>query len=583
MRVSRPPRLATFLSSFLDPRRAILAALIAVVTVLAIVPVFFLVWNSFKATSGYEFGNLSLTADWTIRNFTDAYSDPRAFKMLGDSFFFSFGAMITAFILGGVLAFLVERTNMPFRNAVYGFMFVPLALPGILKAIAWILILSPKIGLLNQLWFGMGFTQPLFNAYTIPAMFWVEGLSMSPLTFLMLGAALRVMDPSLEEAAYTSGSGRWSTLGRITLRLMTPALAAIALLQFIRGLSVFEVPLIMGLPYGIQVFATNIYYAVREVQPPQYGHGFAYSMAIILISVAGLLVYQRVMRHSERYATVTGKGFRPRIMDLGKWRPLAGAFAIFFSLVTVFLPFAILLWASFLLVYEMPTGEALSRLTWANYEQLFGESEFMVSIKNTLIMGGSVAIGAMGLSIIISWMVIRLRTRYTALLDYIVFVPYAVPSIAVGLAFMVFFLSFPNPIYGSIWILVLAYLVHFLPIGTRFTHTAVGQVRVELEEAASISGANLFTMLRRIIVPLILPSLVAGGLFIFLLTVKVMSIAMLLYSTGSNVLPVLILQYWKDGSIGLTSALSVVMLTALVIIIILSRVLIQRRSIRVTE
>jgi iron(III) transport system permease protein len=571
----------TFRLPHLNYSTLVLVVVTIFVGTLAIVPLFYLVWSSFKPIAVGNLADFSL-GNFTLENFLRAFADPLILTMLGDSFIFAGGSMLVAIFFGGVIAFLVERTDAPMRNLAYGFMFVPLIMPGMLKAIGWVLLMSPNNGLLNTVWFSFGFKDPLFNPSSLPAMFWVEGLSMAPLTFLMLGAAFRGMDPSLEEAALTSGAGKLMTFWRVTLRLMSPALAGIALLQMIRGLESFDVPITMGSGKNIQVFSTNIYVSVREISPPDYGTAFALSLVLVVLAVLGVAVYHRVMGKSERYATVTGKGFRPRLIPLGKWRWAATGFILFFLLASTILPFLVLLWVSFLPYYQLPSWDALNRLTLDSYRDLFARDQFFLSLKNTLIVSTVVSVGAMLLATLISWIVIRLKPRGGKLLDTLSFMPYTVPGIAMGFSFMIVFLSFPNPIYGTLWILILAYLTNFLPIATRFTHAAIAQIRAELEEAATTAGAGPFTVMRRIIVPLILPSLIAGALYIFLLSAKIVSAAAILWQPDSVILPVYLLQMWVDGRLPLVGALSVVMISGLMVLTIAARTLAQRRSI-VTE
>lgn len=565
-------------ANFFDLRKVALACVIVVVGVLAVIPVLFLLWDSFKNVTVGNLLDLSLS-NFTLDNFTRAYSDPRTLGMLGDSLLFAFGSMVVAFIFGGTIAFLVERTNSPFRNVIYGLMYIPLVMPSLLKAFAWILLLSPSIGILNKAWMFLGFSQPLFNAYSIPAMFWVEGLSMAPLTFLLLGATLKTMDPSLEEAAYTSGANKPLTLYRVTFRLMTPALAGIALLQFVRGLEAFEVPLIMGAGQGIMVFSTNIFFAIRQYNPPLYGEAFVSSLTLIALCLIGLFFYQRAMGRAGQYATITGKGYRPRLIDLGKWRPLATAFMLFFLVVALLLPFIVLLWASILPFYQVPSMEALSTFTWDNYKAIFARGDLMLIIKNTAVLSVVVSIGGILLATLVSWIVLRMRVRGARILDGLVFIPYAVPAVAFGFSYMIAFLIFPNPIYGTIWIMVLAYLIRFLPLGTRFTHAGVSQIRVELEEAASTSGAGFFTVFRRVVIPLMMPSMMAGMLYIFILSLKTLSMAAILYTPKTLILPVLLYQVWREGSIPPVGALSVLMILLFSILAIASRKLSQRHTI----
>jgi iron(III) transport system permease protein len=546
------------------------------VSLLAVVPLLFLIWDSFKPVGPGHLFDASLS--FTLKNFREAYSDPRVLTTLGDTFLFSVGSMLVSMVFAIVLAFLVERTNCPFRNVAYGLMFIPLITPGILKAIAWVLVLSPRIGLLNQVWFSLGFSKPLTNAYTIPAMWWVAGLSMTPLAFLLVGAAFRAMDPSLEEAAATSGAGKPRTFLRVTLPLMTPAFAGVALLQFVRAIDTFDVPLIMGQRQGIYVFATQIYLAARESSPPAYGEAFVLSLALIIFSLAGLVLYQRVLIQSGKYATITGKGYRPRLINLGRLRPLGGAFIVLFLFVSAALPFLVLIWASFLPYYQTVSKEVLALLTTANYQVLFSRVDFLPAVKNTLLLCTVVAISTMALATLVSWIVVRWRPKGYNLLDGLVFIPYAVPAIAVGFSYMIVFLMIPNPIYGTIWILVLAYMVSYLPIATRFTHAGLLQIKAELEEAATASGASLFSVMRRIVVPLMLPSLVAGGLYVFLLAAKVTSVAAMLSTPKSMVMSIYILNLYQEGEFTVIGAFATLMVAGLTIVTIVSRRLAQRRT-----
>ncbi|HEX9879177.1 MAG TPA: ABC transporter permease subunit, partial [Candidatus Binatia bacterium] len=225
---------------------------------------------------------------------------------------------------------------------------------------------------------------------------------------------------------------------------------------------------------------------------------------------------------------------------------------------------------------------ALSRLSVENYRDLFSRDIFYLAIKNTLILSIVVSVGGMLLATAISWIVVRYRPRGSKVLDFLAFLPYTIPGIAMGFAFMVVFLAFPNPIYGTLWILVLGYLTNLLPIATRFTHAGVTQIRAELEEAATTSGAGIFTVLRRIVLPLILPTLVAGGLYLFILSIKVMSMAAILWQPDSVVMAIYVLQLWSEGSLPLVGAFSVVVITALTFLCFVTRVFAQRKSI-VTE
>ncbi len=556
--------------------RWFLWALLAPLAVLILVPLLLLLLNSFRTISIGEIG-FGLSG-LTLNNFARAYGDPRTYSMLRDSFVFALGSMLVASIFGGTIAFLVERTNVPLRNTAYSLMLIPLIMPSVLKGIAWILLLSPRIGLLNTLAAWLGAAGPIFNPYNIYSMAWVEGISMAPLTFLLLGGVLRRMDPSLEEASLAAGASQFKTITAVTLRLIMPAIAGVGILQLVRGLEAFEVPALMGLRSGVIVFSTNIYLAVREHFPPDYGLGFAYSMALVVFTLLGLFLYQKSISRAERYTTITGKGFRPRLIDLGKWRFAGLSFIVFYFIAAVLLPFVILLWASFLPFYRPPALKLIPKLNLENFRTAFERTDLWPMMQNTVLLAVGTAVVVMLVSLAISWIVIRLRPRGHGLLDTVAFLPYAMPSIVMGVAIMILFLSFPNPIYGTIWILFLAYVVRYLPYGTRFTHAGLVQVHKELEEAAEVSGAGFTSKFFKILVPLMLPSLVGGGLYVLILSVKVMSMAAILWTPKSIVFSIFIWQLWQEGSLGELGAVSVVFIAVLTLLTIVSRKFSHQRS-----
>jgi len=538
------------------------------VAVFVLPPLGLLVLSSFRDVTVGDLG-FSLSK-LTILNYVEAYSNPKTFTMLFHSFWFAVGSMGVALFMGGILAFLSERTDLRFRQFVPVLVLIPLIMPGVVKGIAWIFLLSPRIGLINLPWLAM-FGQPLISSASIPAMIWVEGISMSPLAYLLIGSVIQRMDPSLEEAGDGSGASRWKVLSRITIPLLTPALAGVALLLFVRGIEAFEIPMLMGADAGIFVFSTNIYHSMRDASPPEYGLGFAYSMTLVIVTIGGLVWYQWMLRRSERYTVVTGKGYQPRVIALGSWRYLAWAFVAFYGIVGILLPFFILVWASLLPYYVPPSLEALSRVSLVNYTDLIVSPDLWDAVKNTVVLG-LVSCGlTLFITVLASWFIYRTNISRRGVLDFMIFLPYAFPGIIIGVAFMILFLSFENPIYNTIWIIVLAYMVNFLPIASRFTHAAVVQVHKELEEAAWASGAGFWRTLRHIWMPLLIPPLVNGGLFLLILSLKIMSIAALLQGPDSKVLAVFLWNLWAAGGTGPSSALSILLILSLGILTLISR------------
>ncbi|MDP2647571.1 MAG: iron ABC transporter permease [Desulfobacterales bacterium] len=553
----------------LNRKRLIFWILVIVVGTAVMAPLSLLVLNSFRKV---DVGDLNFGFNkFTLRNYVEAYSHPMTYKMLLNSFVFAISSMLVATFFGGFLAFLSERTNLRYRTVIPFLVMVPLIMPGVVKGIAWIFLLSPNIGLLNVAWKALGFKKHLFDVYSLPAMIWVEGISMSTLAFLMIGATLRQMDPVLEEAAFGSGASAGQVLVRVTLPLMIPGLAGVAILLFIRGIETFEVPMLLGLNSGIFVFSTNIYYSLRSAFPPDYGLGFAYSMMLITLTMFALVIYQKMFKSSGKYTVVTGKGYRPRVIHLGAWRYPAWGFVAFYIIFAIILPLLILVWASLLPYYKPPSAASMALVTMENYKQLLSSENLLPVLKNTIILGGLSGITIMFLAVLSSWFVHRTNIAGRKILDFIIFLPYAIGGMAIGVSFMVVFLSFPNPIYNTIWIIVLAYIVTYLPIGTRFTNASIVQVHKELEEAASASGANFWQALFYIWIPLLLPGLVNGILFVFILSLKVMSVAALLQSSDNMVLSVWLWHMWDAGDPGVASALAVLMIVVLGTLTIVAR------------
>ncbi|MDP2646885.1 MAG: iron ABC transporter permease [Desulfobacterales bacterium] len=526
-----------------------------------VMPLCLLVLNSFRHVG---IGELSFSfSKFTLNNYIEAYSHPATFKMLLNSFLFSIGSMLVSFFFGASLAFLSERTDLRFRAAIPFIVMIPLVIPSIVKGIAWLFLLTPRVGLMNILLKELGFETFRLNAYSLPAMIWVEGISMSTLAYLLIGAVLRQMDPALEEAALGSGATVWRVVYRVTIPLLGPGLAGAGILLFIRGMETFEVPMLLGFSRGIFVFSTNIYYSLRSAFPPDYGLGFAYSMGLVTLTVFSLLIYQRMFKRAEQYTVVTGKGYKPRLIKLGTWKYAAWGMVGFYLLFAILFPLFILIWASFLPFFRPPSAAAMAILTLENYTNLLRSDALVRAVKNTLILGGISSVCVMFLSLLSSLFVYRTNIAGRKALDFIIFLPYAVSGMVVGVAFMIVFLSFPNPIYNTIWIIVLAYTINYLPIGTRFTNAAIVQIHKELDEAAMASGSNFWTRLFRIWLPLLAPGLINGFLFVLILSFKVMSIAVLLQGPDNMILSVYLWRLWDSGSLGAASALSVVLVFAL--------------------
>ena len=320
----------------------VIGACVALTVYLAIIPLGFLLWQSFFTPQ-----TAAKAAQFTWSNYTEAYGSPDTYRLFANSVKFAVGTSIFAFLLGTLLAWMNERTNTPFKSLFYALAIIPLIIPGILFTVAWILLASPKIGILNlvlKAWFGI--EGPVFDIYSMAGMVWVDGLHYSPMAFLLMSAAFRSMDPALEESAMMSGANVFQVAYRVTLKLSWPAIFATILILFVRAIESFEVPALLGLPVGIQVFTSSIYQAVHRY-PSQIGLASAYAVMLLAITTVGVYFQSRLSSRGSKYATMTGKGYRPRQIDLGPWRWVTASIFIVYFLLIVVLPFAVLLWSSF--------------------------------------------------------------------------------------------------------------------------------------------------------------------------------------------------------------------------------------------
>jgi iron(III) transport system permease protein len=379
----------------------------------------------------------------------------------------------------------------------------------------------------------------------------------------MLTASFRSMDPSLEEASSVCGAGLWHTLRRISLRLMLPAFFAVILLVFIRAFESFEIPALIGLPGDVRVLTTSIFLDAQRM-PPSYGSAGAFSVLLMVVVAVALYGYFRVTREASKYHTITGKGYRPRVIALGRWRYVASFALLLYTFLLLVVPFLIVLWASLLPFYMQPSLEALSKLTLRNYNTALHFDKITLAVRNSLILGLASASVVMALTSLASWLLVRSRVRGRWLLDLLTTFPLLFPGIVMGLAILRFYLIVPVPVYGTLWILLIAFVTRYLPYGIRYTHAGLLQLHKELEEAAYASGASWFNCMRRITFPLLTPSLLGGWVFVFLISAKELSMSILLVSPSTPVVSVAIFELWENAQVGELAAFGILWTAILV-------------------
>jgi iron(III) transport system permease protein len=517
------------------------AGLIVVLCALVVPPFLFLLQGSVSVA-----GPDPNVTTWGLDNFTAVLGGRRFVSTSLNSLIFAFASAAVALLIGWVTAWVVERTNAPLKGLAYFTSVVSLGTPYILYVTAWLLFFG-KAGPVNHLYRTLtGSTDVLINIYSMPGMVLVEGFLWSPLAFLLVGATLRNANPELEEAARVHGAGVWDTIRRVTMRLSLPSIMALSMLVFIRAIEAFEVPALVGLPGRISVLTTDIYSDMVAKAPPELGGASALSVLMLALVLVLLYAYGRLSRHAERFATITGKGFRPRPFDLGRWRHVAAAILVLNFTLLLLVPMLMLVWVSLLPFFQPVAAAAFRLMSLNNYRTVLASSGDVELMVNTLLVAVATATVAVALTFVGAWLAVR-RAAGGWLIERLATIPLVFPGLVLGIAVMQVFLRIPVPVYGTLVILIWAFVINYLPYGMRYSASGMLQIHRELEEAAAICGALPLTRLRRIVAPLLAPALVAGWLFIFLMAARVLSLAILLAGPRSQTMAVAMFDLWSNG------------------------------------
>jgi iron(III) transport system permease protein len=535
------------------PEHPIVAAAVLVIAYLALVPLAYLLWRTFVHDG-----------EPTLEFFREAYSTYGLGGMLRNSLWFALGSTAVAVSAGTILAYLVVRTDLPAKPLIFSAALIPLVIPGVLYAIAWIWLASPRSGALNSL------LEPVLgpatlDVFSLGGMIVVEGLHLAPLVFLLMAAAFRSLDPSLEEAARMSGAGIAAVFRKVTIPLVWPALSASILIISIRALEAFEVPALIGLPDGTWVFTSRIWRSLSGY-PPDFGEAGAYAFTLLALTGVGVLLHLRFSRRSRRYQTITGRGFRPSLVPLGRWRwPLTGLIAAYLAVAAV-LPMLILLYVSTQRFYSPPSLDGLGAMSLDPYARALESEQTLRAFKNSLVLGVGTATAVMLCMAVAAWVVVRTKARGRWLVDALAFLPIAVPGLVLGVALLFVYLRVPVPVYGTLWILFIAYFTRYMPYGMRTASISMVQIARELEESAQASGASWWQTFRRVVAPLLVPGLVAGWIYILIVSLRELSSSILLYSPGDEVLAIAIFEQYESGRFPELAALGVLMVVGIAIL-----------------
>jgi len=554
-------------------KEAALALLIAVLAYQVIVPFAMIIWTSLKLARPGEPDFLSLS--FTFANYLRAYGGEAFWRISLNTLSFAFAATLIAFVIGAFMAWVIERTHTPLAGLIGVLLIGRIAIPGILIAISWILVASPNIGLINQMALRLAGLRNPINIYSFSGMVFVQALELVPLTYLLLGAAFKAMDPRLEEASAMTGASHWHTLRRISLPLALPAVAAALLLLFLTTIEAFEVPLLMGTRAGMRVYTTEIFYDTSRT-PVDWGLSSTYAVALLAVAIVLLFTYFRLIGHGERYQTITGKDFRPRRIDLGPWRYATCVLALALVFLITGVPFLMMLYASLLPFYQVPSTAAFASMSLDNYWTLFQNSKTVTPMINSSILGPAVATAVVLVVALISYFVQKTRLPGRRLLDFLGFAPVAIPSVVLGATFFWFYLIVPLPLIGTLTIIGLAYLTKYMPVALRFVSASMMQVHAELDEAAQVAGGSWARNFLKIMLPLLKPGLLAAWLWVMVHAYRELTIALMLARSQNRTASVVIFDLWEEGSFLRLGAFAVLMFGLLTVLCALARVISAR-------
>src|SRR3954468_13906701 len=476
---------------------------------LVLYPVVFIVAESFNVGEPGVFP----PEEVSLHNFAAMSQD---FGILMNTLLVALGATIMAVIIGFVLAWILTRTNIPGRRRLERLMELPYYMTPLVGAMAWAVLAAPKNGLLNQVWHAAGGGGDVFNIYSPYGIAWVMALFEGTVAFVMISAAMKSMDPSLEESSRVMGAGKLRTALRITLPMVAPGVLSATIFVFAEMLGSFAAAFVLGIPGRFYVVTTAIWESTLS-HPPDYGHAAAMGLSLFGAMLITLGIARIIMRHGS-YATITGKAFRPRPMDVGAMRyPLMGI-AWGYIIVAVVLPLAALTLTSFerfatVIIPQM-------QFTLANYEMAFSLGSLGPAFINSMTLGISVATLGVPVIGVLAWIIYRSTMPGRLLMECVVMVPQAVPRLVFGLGLLWAWINIPIPIYGTLWLLGIAYFTVFLPLGLRTIAGVVLQVDKSLEECARVCGASWIHQMRTISLPLLRPGLAAAWLLIFIASVR---------------------------------------------------------------
>jgi iron(III) transport system permease protein len=528
-------------------------------------PILFLAGESLNVGDGQIFppemigvGNyLSIAVNW---------------RVIGNTLRVAGSATVFSIVAGFVLAWILTRTRIPGRGLLERLIEIPFYITPLVGALAWAILAAPKSGFINQLWTAAGGAGHLVDVYTPEGVAWVMALFEGTVAFVMIAAAMKSMDPSLEESSRVLGAGKFRTMVRITMPLVLPALLGAAIFVFAEMLGSFAAALVLGIPGRFYVVTTEIWELTLSY-PPDYGRAAALGISLFAVMFAMLTLYRWMVRRGS-YATISGKAFQPRVMDMGKVGWLLLALCWLYIGVSVVLPVVALLLTSFQKFATVLMHQ--SAFTVDNYLSAFRLASVRDAIGHSLILGLGVATVGVVIMVLLVWIIYRSKSPGRGVIEYLVMFPQSVPRMVFGLALLWAWLNIPIPIYGTLWLLAIAYFTVLLPLGVRTLAGVVVQIDPSLEECARVCGASWSQQLRTVTLPLMRPGMISAWILLFVASVRELGVSIYLMGPDSKVIAPAIVSSWSSSGTELTAAIAVIQ-TATVLAAVLVLIFIGRR------
>jgi iron(III) transport system permease protein len=545
------------------------AALGALLFVLTIVPLLTVLLSSLRPAG------LPLSDGWTLDHYRAIWQLPYTYDLVLNTLIFAAGSTVFAIVIAIGLSWLLERTDLPGRNLFRGAILMPMVTPPLLLAIGWALILSPRIGIvpvgLKPL---IGPLASWIDIYSMSGMIFVQGLAYVPTAILIFSPVVRNLDPSYEEAALVARANAWQTMLRVSLPFLLPVILSTATVLMIVGMMSFDVPAVLGMPGNVIVMSGEIYRLMTPpIGVPEYGQSAALNSSLFVLLMIGLVLYMRLTRSADRFATISGKGYKATRFPLRRWRPLAAAAVVLYFLLAVVLPFLAVLWASFVPYFSGFNTALFSKLSLVAYIDVLGSERFWSASLNATAVACAAAGGAALLALLVSWVILRSRLQFAAILDVMAMIPVGIPHLMMGVALIFLFFSLKFiPLYGTIWVIAVGHLIVYLPVASRMMQAGMLQIGAELEEAALVARASVFDNIWRIVMPLLRPTLIAVLIWVFVHSLREFSVSVMLQSGRNEVLSTILYSFWENGKPERAAAIAVMLMLCLCALVMISNV-----------